>query len=268
MDNYLNQIILNLGNYTLRFLGAIIILILGRIIAGLGKKFIIRLLSKTKTDQAIISFTATLTYFLILIFAIMAALSKCGVETTSLIAILGAAGLAVGLALQGALSNFSAGVMILILRPFKIGDYIEGAGVAGTVKAIEIFTTVLATVDNVKIMIPNAKLYGDVIKNISGYSQRRIDLEVGIGYGSPIEKTMDLLKTIIRDDPRILADPPAQIAVSGLCDSSVTIAYRPWVKKEDYWDVRFDLIRRVKEAFEKNGIEIPFPQQVVHQISK
>jgi len=266
MQKIIDQIILNLGNYAIQVVGAIFILILGRIAAGIGKKIITKLLTKTNTDKAVISFTGNVAYFVILISAILAALAKFGIQTTSFVAILGAAGLAVGLALQGALSNFAAGVMILILRPFRIGDYIEAAGVAGTVKGIELFTTVLATVDNIKIMVPNAKLFGEVIKNNTGYDLRRIDLEVGIGYGSPIGKAMEILGKLIKEDNRILSDPPPQIAVAHLGDSSVNIVFRPWVKKEDYWDVRFNLVHRVKESFEKNGIEIPFPQQVVHNI--
>ena len=264
MQNVIDTILTNLGTYSVRVIGAIIILILGRIAAGMGKRLITRLLTKTNTDTAVISFIGTISYFLILTFAILAALSKFGVETTSFIAVLGAAGLAVGLALQGSLSNFASGVLILILRPFKIGDFIEGAGVTGTVKEIELFTTVISTPDNIKIMVPNAKLFGDVIKNFSGYDLRRIDLEVGIGYGSPIGKAMDILNGVIKEDISILPDPPAQIAVSTLADSSVKIVFRPWVKKEDYWDVRFELTRKVKESFDRNEIEIPFPQQVVH----
>jgi small conductance mechanosensitive channel len=264
MQNIIDTISTNLGTYSVRVVGAIIILILGRIAAGMGRKLITRLLIRAKTDAAVISFVGTLSYFLILTFAILAALSKFGVETTSFIAVLGAAGLAVGLALQGSLSNFASGVLILIIRPFKIGDFIEGAGVAGTVKEIQLFSTILSTPDNIKITVPNAKLFGDVIKNFSGYDLRRIDLEVGIGYGSPIGKAMELLNAVIKEDARILPDPPAQIAVSTLAESSVNIVFRPWVRKEDYWDVRFDLTRKVKESFERNEIEIPFPQQVVH----
>jgi small conductance mechanosensitive channel len=264
MQNVLDTILANLGIYPVRVVGAIIILILGRIAAGMGKKLITRLLIRAKTDTAVISFVGTLSYFLILTFAILAALSKFGVETTSFIAVLGAAGLAVGLALQGSLSNFASGVLILIIRPFKIGDFIEGAGVAGTVKEIQLFSTILSTPDNIKITVPNAKLFGDVIKNFSGYDLRRIDLEVGIGYGSPIGKAMEILNAVIKEDSRILSDPQPQIAVSTLADPSVNIVFRPWVRKEDYWDVRFDLTRRVKESFDRNEIEIPFPQQVVH----
>jgi small conductance mechanosensitive channel len=267
MEKIFEKIIQFLGTYSIQVIGAIIILIVGWIAAGFAKKIIRRLLVKTKTDEAVISFVGTIAYFLILTFAILAALAKFGVQTASFVAVLGAAGLAVGLALQGTLANFAAGVLILILRPFRIGDYIECAGVAGTVKEIELFTTVLATVDNIKILVPNGKLIGDVIKNISGYDLRRIDLAIGIGYGSPIGKAVEILGMLIKEDTRILPDPTPQIAVSELGDSSVNLVFRPWVKREDYWDVRFDLIRKVKEAFDRNGIEIPFPQHVIHNVS-
>ena len=268
MQKILDQIGPFFWTYSLQVIGAIIILIVGWIAAGFARKILRRLLVKTKTDEAVVSFVGNIAYFLILTFAVLAALAKFGVQTASFVAVLGAAGLAIGLALQGTLANFAAGVLILILRPFKIGDYIEGAGVAGTVKEIELFTTVLATVDNIKIFVPNGKLFGDVIKNISGYDLRRIDLEVGIGYSSPIEKAVEILGKLIKEDARILPDPPPQIAVSKMGDSSVNLVFRPWVKKEDYWDVRYDLIREVKEAFDRNGIEIPFPQSVVHNISE
>jgi small conductance mechanosensitive channel len=268
MEKILDKISPLFWAYGLQFIGAIIILVAGWIAAGLAKKFVKRLLVKARTDAAVISFVGHLTYFLILTFAVLAALAKFGVQTASLITVLGAAGLAIGLALQSTLANFAAGVLILIIRPFRIGDYIEGAGVAGTVKEIELFTTVLATLDNIKILVPNGKLFGDVIRNISGYDSRRIDLVVGIGYGSPIGKAVEILGTLTKEDSRILPDPPPQIAVSELADSSVNLAFRPWVRKEDYWDVRFDLIRKIKESFDRNGIEIPFPQRVVHHVSE
>lgn len=268
MGKILDQIGPLFWAYSIQVIGAIIILVAGWITAGLAKKFVKRLLVRTKTDESVISFVGHLTYFLILIFAVLAALSKFGVQTASLVAVIGAAGLAIGLALQSTLANFAAGILILILRPFRIGDYIEGAGVTGTVKEIELFTTVLATVDNIKILIPNAKLFGDVIKNISGYDSRRIDIVVGIAYGSPIGKAVDILGTLIKEDARILPDPPHQIAVSELADSSVNLVFRPWVRKEDYWNVRFDMIRKIKESFDRNGIEIPFPQRVVHHVSE
>jgi small conductance mechanosensitive channel len=252
--------------YGLKVLGAIIILILGRIAAGIGRQIARRMLEKTKTDNAIVSFVGTLTYVVILTFAVLAALAKFGIQTASFIAILGAAGFAIGFALQGSLANFAAGVLILALRPYKTGDYIEGAGVAGTVKDIQLFTTVLATPDNVKIMIPNGKLFGDVIKNISGYDTRRVDLVIGIGYTSSIPKAFEVITKVLKEEKRILTDPAPQIAVSELADSSVNLIVRPWVKKEDYWGVKFDITRNIKEALDENGIEIPFPQRAVHMM--
>lgn len=268
MDSVAGQVTFFITTYGIKIIGAIIILILGRIAAGIGRKIVKRILEKSKTDPAIVSFVGSMIYFLILIFAVLAALAKFGIQTASFVAILGAAGFAVGFALQGSLANFAAGVLILVLRPFKIGDFIDGAGVAGTVKDIQLFTTVLATPDNIKIMVPNGKLFGDTIKNISAFDTRRVDLVIGIGYTSDIQKAYDVMMNLIKEDTRILSDPPATIAVSELADSSVNFVVRPWVKKEDYWGVKFDLTRKIKEAFDENGIEIPFPQQVVHMISE
>ena len=188
MENVANQLIIFVTMYGLKIIGAILILIVGRIGAGVGRKSVIKALEKSKTDPAVTSFVGSLTYFLILTFAVLAALAKFGIQTASFVAVLGAAGFAIGFALQGSLSNFAAGVLILVLRPFKVGDYIDSAGVAGTVKDIQLFTTVLATPDNIKIMVPNGKIFGDVIKNISAYDTSRVDLVIGIGYTSDIHK--------------------------------------------------------------------------------
>jgi small conductance mechanosensitive channel len=261
-------LVIFLTTYGLKIIGAIIILLVGRIAAGIGRRVVVNLLEKSKTDASITSFVGNLAYILILIFAVLAALAKFGIQTASFVAILGAAGFAVGFAMQGSLANFAAGVLILVLRPFKVGDFIIGAGEAGTVKEISLFTTVLATPDNVKIMIPNGKLFGDIIKNVSAYDTRRVDLVVGIGYGSDIQKAYDVITGLLGQDNRILSEPAPQVAVSELADSSVNFVIRPWVKKEDYWPVKFDVTRKIKEAFDDNGIEIPFPQQVVHMISE
>jgi small conductance mechanosensitive channel len=267
MESVVNQIVALGATYGLKVIGAIIILIVGRIVASMGRGLVQRMLEKAETDPVIVSFAGGLTYFLILTFAVLAALAKFGVQTASFVAILGAAGFAIGFALQGSLSNFAAGVLLLLFRPFKVGDYIEAAGVAGTVKDIQLFTTVLATPDNVKIMVPNGKIYGDTIKNISAYDTRRVDLVVGIGYSSSIEKAYEVLTSLIKEDARILSDPAYQIAVSELADSSVNLVVRSWVKKEDYWGVRFDLTRNIKHSFDEHDIEIPFPQRVVHTVS-
>ncbi len=265
MENYSEQIMFFLTTYGLQVIGAIIILIIGRIIAGIGRNITRKILTKSNSDPAIISFVGSLVYFLILIFTVLAALAKFGIQTASFVAILGAAGFAIGFALQGSLANFAAGVLILVLRPFKVGDVIDAAGVLGGVKEIQLFTTVIATPDNIKIMVPNGKIFGDVIKNITGYDTRRVDMVVGIGYGSDIQKAINVMLGLIKADNRIMTDPEPQIAVSELADSSVNFVVRPWVKKEDYWGVKFDLTRKIKEEFDKNGIEIPFPQMVVHK---
>jgi small conductance mechanosensitive channel len=252
--------------YGLKIIGAILILIVGRIAAGMARNMMRKMLAKQ--EPSIISFVGSLSYILVLAFAVLAALAKFGIQTASFIAVLGAAGFAIGFALQGSLANFAAGVLILVLRPYRTGDYIDAAGVAGTVKEIELFTTELATPDNVKIMVPNGKIYGDIIKNYSANDTRRVDLVVGIGYDCSIQKALEVAKKLIKEDKRILSDPAPQIAVSELADSSVNLVVRPWVKNEDYWALRFDLTQKIKEAFDQNGIEIPFPQRVVHMISK
>jgi small conductance mechanosensitive channel len=252
--------------YGLKIIGAIIILVVGRIAAGMARNMMRKMLAKQ--EPSIISFVGSLAYILVLAFAVLAALAKFGIQTASFIAVLGAAGFAIGFALQGSLANFAAGVLILVLRPYRAGDYIDAAGVAGTVKEIELFTTELATPDNVKIMVPNGKIYGDIIKNYSANDTRRVDLVVGIGYDCSIQKALEVAKKLIKEDTRILSDPAPQIAVSELADSSVNLVVRPWVKKEDYWALRFDLTQKIKETFDQNGIEIPFPQRVVHMVSK
>jgi len=267
MENIGNQVSAFITVYGLQVIGAIIILILGRIAAGIGRSIIRKLLINTKTDESIVKFVGSLTFVLILIFAVLAALAKFGIQTASFVAILGAAGFAVGFALQGSLSNFASGVLILVLRPFKLGDFIDGAGVAGTVKDIQLFTTVLATPDNVKIMVPNSKLFGDTIKNFSAFDTRRLDLVIGIGYTSNIQNAYDVMMALMTEDTRIFSDPAPQIAVSELADSSVNLIIRPWVNRGDYWPVKFDLTRKIKEAFDEKGIEIPFPQQDVHMFS-
>jgi small conductance mechanosensitive channel len=268
MEKITEQLIVFATTYGLKVVGAILILILGRLVAGLARRIMRKITKKSNLDDAVVSFLASATYFLVIVFAAIAALAKFGVQTASLVAVLGAAGFAVGFALQGSLSNFAAGVMILVFRPFKIGDLIEAAGVVGVVQDILLFNTILATLDNVKIIVPNGKVYGDVIKNISGYETRRVDLVFGIGYSSSIPKAYDVIRNILKGDARILPEPETQIAVSELADSSVNFVVRPWVKKDDYWDVRFGLTRQVKEAFDSQGIEIPFPQRVVHMATE
>jgi len=258
----LNQFVVTYG---LKIIGAILILIIGRIIAGTVRRFLRKGLTKAKVDAALVGFFGTLAYTLVMVFAVLAALAKFGVQTASFVAIMGAAGFAVGFAMQGSLGNFAAGVMLLVFRPFKVGDYVDAGGTAGTVKDIQLFTTILATPDNVKVIAPNGAIFGATIKNFSGYDTRRVDLVIGIAYDSPIQKAKEIMEDLIKKDERTLDDPPMQIAVAELADSSVNFVVRMWVKKEDYWGVKFDMTRAIKEAFDEAGIEIPFPQRVIHQ---
>lgn len=254
--------------YGLQVVGAILILIGGWIAAGIVRRIVRRVMTKANVDVSLTGFVAKLAHILILVFTVVAALGKFGVETASFVAVLGAAGFAVGFALQGSLSNFASGIMILVFRPFTVGDFVDAAGVAGSVKEIRLFNTVLATPDNVKILVPNGKMYGDIIKNFSAFDTRRVDLLVGIGYASSIGKATEVLTGLIAADSRILRDPEHMIAVSELADSSVNLVVRVWVKKEDYWGVKFDLTHKIKESFDANDVEIPFPQRVVHMIGQ
>ncbi len=237
---------------------------MGRWIAKALKKLINKVMTKNNVDPILVSFVGDLTYFALLAFVVIAAINQLGVQTTSFIAIIGAAGLAIGLALQGSLANFAAGFLLMLFRPFKVGDYIEGAGVAGAVEEIQVFTTQLKSPDNKKIIIPNAKLTGDNIINYSANETRRIDLVIGVGYADDLAKVKEVLEDVLSKDDRILKDPAPTIAVGELADSSVNFVVRPWVKTADYWDVYFDTTESVKKRFDADGISIPFPQRDVH----
>ncbi|UCE20206.1 MAG: mechanosensitive ion channel [Gemmatimonadota bacterium] len=250
--------------YVLKVVGAIVILIIGRIAANIGKRIIMKLMRNRNVDEAIVGFVGTLAKTLILVVAVVAALEAFGVKTASFVAILAAAGFAIGFALQGSLSNFAAGVMLLVFRPFKVGDFIDAAGEKGSVRAIRIFTTELASPDNVQIIIPNGQIFGSIIKNYAANDIRRVDLTAGIGYGSDMTKAADILLRILKEDPLVLDEPAPVVAVSELADSSVNFVVRPWCKKENYWTLFFRITQNIKEEFDKAGIEIPFPQRDVH----
>jgi small conductance mechanosensitive channel len=267
MDARLDELVKLGMSYGLQVLGAIAILLIGRIAAGLVRRVVRRVMTKAEADSSLIGFVTRLVYILIIVFAMVAALAKFGIETASFVAILGAASFAIGFALQGSLSNFAAGVMILVFRPFRVGDYVEGGGVAGSVKEILLFNTILATPDNVKILVPNSRMYGDVIRNYSVYDTRRVDLLIGIGYGSSIGAAIESLTGLIKADSRIMTDPESKIVVSELAESSVNLILRVWVARANYWGVKCDLTRAIKEDFDKRGIEIPYPQQVVHHVN-
>ena len=266
MDAILEKLTALGTEYGLKVIGAIIILILGRTAASAVRRIVKRVLKKAKVDESLVSFAGSLTYILILTLTIVATLAKFGVQTASFVAILGAGAFAVGLALQGSLSNFASGVLALIFRPYRVGDYVEAAGVGGTVKELSLFTTTIATPDNIKIIVPNSKIYGDVIKNYSANDTRRVDIVVGIAYGSSIQEAQNVLMGVMGSDERVLPDPPPQILVLELADSSVNLTFRCWVNRADYWFVKSDLTQRAKEALAEQGVENPFPQRVVHMV--
>jgi len=251
----------------LKVIAAIAIFIIGRWVAKGVRKGVRRMLEKADTDPIIIGFVGSISYIALLAFVIIAALGQLGIQTTSFIAILGAAGLAIGLALQGSLANFAAGFLMIIFRPFKVGDFIEGAGVSGTVEAIQIFTTTLKTGDNKTIIIPNAKLSGDNIINYSAQKTRRIDMTVGVAYDADLSKVRDVLKDIISKESRAHTDPEPLIAVAELADNSVNFIVRVWTDTGDYWGVKFGMTETIKNRFDKEGIGIPFPQRDIHIVS-
>lgn len=254
--------------YGLRIIGALLILVAGRIAAGLARRSIRRMLGFRKIDETIVSFFCSLAYFGILTVAVLAALSKFGIQTTSFIAVLGAAGFAVGLALQGSLGNFAAGVLILIFRPFKVGDFIKAGGAEGTVKEIHLFVTELATPDNVQVFVPNGAIMGGNISNLSGYDRRRVSVTLGVGYGASLAQVQEITERIMAEHPKVLEEPAPLMVVKGWGESSVDILLLAWVKPADYWPVCGDLHRQLKEAFDEAGIEIPFPQRVVHMAGR
>lgn len=250
--------------YGLKVLAALVIFVVGRWVAKGFRKLVEKLMEKRNIDKTIGAFVGNLTYIALLTFFVIAALGQLGIQTTSFIAIIGAAGLAIGLALQGSLANFAAGFLLILFRPFKVDDYIEGAGVAGTVEKIQIFTTIIKTPDNKTIIVPNAKLTADNIVNYTMKGTRRVDMVFGIGYDDDIDKARAILEDIIAGDERILQDPAPKIAVVELADSSVNFVVRPWVNLADYWDVYFDVTEMVKKRFDAEGVSIPYPQQDVH----
>jgi small conductance mechanosensitive channel len=252
--------------YGLRVIGAIVIFVIGRWVTGLVTRFVQRLLERAGVDKTLVIFVKNLTYYVLLAFVVLAALGNLGVQTTSLVAILGASALAVGLALQGSLANFAAGVIIILFRPFKVGDRIEAGGVEGFVEDIQIFNTILRTPDNKTVIIPNANITSDNIINYSTKGILRIDMVFGIGYDDDLLQAKRILQDILAADEGVLNDPAPTVAVMELADSSVNFAVRPFVKSADYWSVYFRVTEQVKLRFDAEGVSIPFPQQDVHLI--
>ncbi len=243
---------------------AIAIFVVGRWVVKLLINILGRVLRKTKMDTMLINFVSSIAHALLLLFVVVAALGQLGVDTTSLIALIGAAGLAIGLSLQDSLKNFAAGVMLIVFRPFREGDFVEAGGVSGIVEHITIFNSVFRTGDNREIILPNGKIYSDSIINYSKRDTRRVDMVFGIGYGDDLLKAKRVLMEILEQDERVLKDPAPVVSVAALGDSSVNFNVRPWVKTADYWAVLWDTTEKVKLEFDRQGISIPFPQMDVH----
>lgn len=248
----------------LKVVAAILILVVGRIAAGWLRALVRRLMTARAIDPMIVSFTASLTYVALMAFVVIAAVGQLGVQTTTFVAVVGAAGLAVGLALQGSLANFAAGVLMVLFKPFQVGNFIEASGVLGTVEEIEIFNTKLKSPDNKQIIIPNAQVIAGNITNFSAKETRRIDLVVGVSYQDDLALVKAVLLDILAADERVLKDPEPTVGVLELADSSIDFAVRPWVKSADYFPVLMDLNQRIKERFDSEGISIPFPQRDLH----
>jgi small conductance mechanosensitive channel len=254
-----------LMTWGLKVLGAIAVLIVGRIIAGGVRRNLDRFMKRSETDATLAKFLSSLVYYLVLIVAGVAALSMIGIQMASVLTILATAGLAVGLAMQGTLSNVASGVMLLIFRPFKVGDIVDaGGGPTGKVESIGLFSTALNTPDNVHIVVPNSNIYGSTIHNYTHHENRRVDLVMGISYDDDISVAVKVMEKVLEEEPKVLKEPAYQIAVSELADSSVNFVVRPWCAVEDYWDVRFNVTRAMKEQLEAAGCSIPYPQQDVY----
>lgn len=248
----------------IRIVSAIAIFIIGKWLSKIAVNFSKSLMEKSGQDAMLVNFLGSILNAVLLIAVVMAALDQLGIQTTSLLAILGAAGLAVGLALKDSLSNFSSGVMLIIFRPFKDGDFVEAGGSAGVIQHVGIFSTIMNTGDNRHIIIPNSAILGGTIINVSANPTRRIDLVIGIGYDDDIKKAKQILLDIMNQDERILQEPSAAVALAELADSSVNFNVRPWVNSGDYWAVRADLLEKIKTTFDDQGISIPYPQLDTH----
>lgn len=268
MEAILAKVYEYLATYWLQVVAAIVIFVVGRWLARVISKLVGKAMTKAKVDETLTSFVQNLCHIALIVLVIVAALEKLGVPTTNFAVVVGAAGLAIGFALQGSLANFAAGVMLVIFKPFKVGDFVELGGKMGTVKEIQIFNTILNSPDNVRLIVPNGQVTGTNILNYTANGTRRVDMVVGVSYEDDLKKAQQVIEDVLAEDDRILKDPPATVAVSELGDSSVNFVVRPWVNAVDYWAVRFDTIRKMKLALDKNGITIPFPQRDVHMKSK
>ncbi|GEK49047.1 mechanosensitive ion channel family protein [Bisbaumannia pacifica] len=252
------------ASFGVNLVAAIAIFLIGRWAAKLLHKLSTKAMERAKVEPLLVKFLGNILYALLLVFVVLAAISRVGIQTASLIAVLGAAGLAVGLALQGSLANFAAGVMVIIFRPYKIGDYVEAGGVAGIVDDVQIFTTELKTADNRRIIVPNGQMMSGAITNYSSHDTRRVDLVASVGYEADSDTVRRVLEEVLAADARILPTPAPNIRMSAMGESSIDWIVRPWVKAADYWDVYWDLTEQIKRRFDAEGISIPFPQRDVH----
>ncbi len=250
--------------WAIKLVTAVLIFVIGRIVIKLVIKLVKKLLHKSSMDEMLIDFVSSILNAVLLLFVIIAALNQLGVDTSSLVALIAAAGLAIGLALQGSMQNFAAGVMILVFKPFKSGDFIEAGGVSGVVEKIQIFSTLMRTGDNKEVIVPNGSIYSGAITNFSARDTRRVDMVFGIGYDDDIRLAKSILEKLVSEDSRILPEPVPVIALSELADSSVNFVVRPWVNSGDYWGVMWDMNEKVKLAFDEAGISIPYPQMDLH----
>ncbi len=264
MQEILDQIQDIAMNFGPKVLAAILIFFIGKWLARKLAELSAKAMQRARMDQILVGFGRNIIYMALFVFVILAALNQVGVQTTSFLAVIGAAGLAIGLALQGSLSNFAAGVMLVFFRPFKVGDYVEAGGTSGTVQEIQLFTTLLSTPDNKAVFVPNGSIISSTITNYSSYETRRVDMVFGCGYGDDMARARQVLTQILAADERILADPAPTIAMRELADSSVNFVVRPWVKAADYWDVRDTVYEQVKLHFDAEGLNIPYPQREVH----
>lgn len=264
MSNYVDVAIEMAIGYLPSLLLAALVLVVGLWIVNRFVRAMARGFQRSRTEPTLATFLENLVSVVLKVLVIISAAGMVGIQTTSFIAVLGAAGLAIGLAMQGSLANFAGGVLVLMFRPYRVGDYIEAQGVDGTVKEIQILHTILITPDNKRIIVPNGAISNDVITNYSTETTRRVDFVFGIGYGDDIRRARDVIQTQIDADERTLDDPAPQIVVSNLGDSSVDITVRVWANAADYWGIKFDLTEQVKLAFDEAGITIPFPQRDVH----
>jgi small conductance mechanosensitive channel len=253
-----------LTQYGFKIVGAILILVIGRIVAKILSSWISKAMTKAKVDTLLVAFTENLCFVGMMVFVVVAALDTLGIPVVSFVGIIAAAGLAIGLALQGSLSNFAAGVLMIIFKPIRVGNFVEIGGTKGVVQEIQIFNTILNSPDNIRVIVPNSQVTGGCIRNYSTNSTRRVDLVIGVSYEDDLSKTREVIQGVLSQNELVLQDPAPTIAVSELADSSVNFVVRPWVKNADYWDVYFELTENIKNALDANHISIPFPQQDVH----